>query len=139
MGAITILRAFTAALISIAALAVPAEANETSRKAISPTIYGVNHAGSSQLASVPYPVNRWGGSSTTRYNWQADVSNRAADWFFMNIPEPSLDPAQLPDGSTADQLVSASLAAGAEPPMTMPLIGWTPLPIREKRWGFSEL
>ncbi len=104
---------------------------------ISPAIYGVSFAGTDNLVSVPYPANRWGGNSVTRYNWQADVSNRASDWFFMNIPEPSVDPDLLPDGSTADVFVADSLAGGAEPLMTLPLIGWTPLSVREKKWGFS--
>ncbi len=73
----------------------------------------------------------------TRYNWRADVSNRAADWFFMNIAEPSLDPDLLPNGSTADQFVAESLGGGAVPLMTVPLIGWAPVGVREKRWGFS--
>ncbi len=104
---------------------------------ISPAIYGVSFADTDQLASVPYPANRWGGNSVTRYNWQADVSNKASDWFFMNIPGASIDPAHLPDGSTADIFVAESLASGAAPLMTLPLIGWTPVGVREKKWGFS--
>lgn len=129
---------FAPAAASAGELLVQVTVDLTSeRREISPEIYGVSFADEAQLASVAYPMNRWGGNSTTRYSWQADVSNRAADWFFMNIPEPCLDPAQLPDGSTADQLVDQSHAAGAEPLMTMPLIGWAPVPVREKRWGFS--
>ncbi len=60
---------------------------EAGGREISPAIYGVSFAGAGELASVPYPANRWGGNSVTRYNWQADVSNKASDWFFMNIPE----------------------------------------------------
>jgi hypothetical protein len=108
-----------------------------SRRTISPEIYGVSFADAEQLASLPYPSNRWGGNSVTRYNWRADISNRAADWFFMNISEPSLDPDLLPDGSTADQFVAESLDSGAVPLITVPLIGWTPVGVREKRWGFS--
>ncbi len=104
---------------------------------ISPAIFGVSFADAEQLASVPYPANRWGGNSVTRYNWQADVSNKASDWFFMNIAEASVDPALLPDGSTADVFVSESLGAGSKPLMTLPLIGWAPIGVREKRWGFS--
>ncbi len=110
---------------------------EAEGRDISPAIYGVSFAGAAELASVPYPANRWGGNSVTRYNWQADVSNKASDWFFMNIPEASLDPALLPDGSTADVFVAESLNGGAVPLMTLPLIGWTPVSVREKRWGFS--
>ena len=110
---------------------------EAGGRDISPAIYGVSFAGADELASVPYPANRWGGNSVTRYNWRADVSNKASDWFFMNIAEASADPAQLPDGSTADIFVAESLAGGSAPLMTLPLIGWTPVGVREKRWGFS--
>ena len=110
---------------------------EAPGREISPAIYGVSFADAEQLASVPYPSNRWRGNSVTRYNWQADVSNKASDWFFMNIAGENADPAQLPNGSTADVFVTESLAGDAEPLMTLPLIGWTPVSVREKRWGFS--
>lgn len=103
---------------------------------IDPRIYGVSFGPSGP--DVPaYPVRRWGGNSVTRYNWQADVSNKGSDWFFFNIPEATPDPSQLPDGSTADLFVDDAFAASGEPLMTVPTIGWTPMPVREKRWGFS--
>ena len=92
------------------------------RRAINPLIYGMNFAPAALLAELDLPVNRWGGNATSRYNWQNDTYNTAADWFFQNIPNP--DPGTLPDGSAADQFVAANRAAGAESLITVPLIGW---------------
>lgn len=103
---------------------------------IDPRIYGVNFCTASMLARAHYPLCRWGGNSTTRYSWQDDISNRASDWFFMNIEEENSDPSTLPDGSAADRFIDTVRAGGAEPIITLPTIGWTPID-RTRRWGFS--
>ncbi|MBL8059011.1 MAG: glycoside hydrolase family 44 protein, partial [Anaerolineales bacterium] len=93
-----------------------------SRHTISPLIYGMNYAPAALLTELDLPVNRWGGNSTTRYNWQNDTYNTASDWYFQNIPNP--DPGTLPNGSAADQFIDDNRAAGAESIITVPLIGW---------------
>ena len=103
---------------------------------IDPLIYGVSQTGALQPGQPPYPLRRWGGNATTRYNWQVDASSRASDWFFLNIPEATPDPSQLPDNSTADLFVDDCLSHGEAPLLTVPLIGWTPVD-RQVRWGFS--
>lgn len=85
------------------------------RHAISPLIYGVNWADATQLATGLYTANRRGGNATTRYNWLIDTSNRAFDYFFLNIHEGGSN------GASADSFVSSTLAAGAEVVMTMPI------------------
>lgn len=105
------------------------------RHAISPLIYGVSGNDSPWAGQPPYTVNRWGGNAVTRYNWKIDVSNRGMDWFFMNIANDT-NVSQLPDNSTADRFIDISRAAGSEPLMTMPTIGWAPFD-RNTRWGFS--
>jgi len=105
------------------------------RHAISPLVYGVNFGDDAQAAALRWPVRRWGGNSTTRYSWQDDIANHASDWFFYNI-ESGPDPGTLPDGSAADVFIDATRAAGGEPIVTVPLIGWTPID-RVRRWGFS--
>ena len=121
------------------------------RHPISPLIFGVNFGDPVRMSVVPYTLNRWGGNSTTRYNWKVDVNNTASDWFFMNVPhwpaagDPApYDPANLPGDSTADRFVLRSRAAGAQPLLTVPTIGYTPRSIgltigqaRQKRWGAS--
>lgn len=108
----------------------------TDQHPIDPNIYGMNFADLGLAAEIDLPVNRWGGNSTTRYNWQHDISNRAMDWFYENIPNPNSHPDQLPDGSASDRFVEQNLATGTDTLMTVPLIGWTPKD-RSFSCGFS--
>jgi hypothetical protein len=91
------------------------------RHPISPLIYGVAFATSNQLADLNVPVNRSGGNSETRYNWQLNAHNHAADWYFESIADSTAAPA-----GTADDFVANSKNAGAEPLITIPMIGWVP-------------
>ena len=103
------------------------------RRAINPAIHGVS--GTPDLARIAYPFVRWGGNSTTRYNWQADVHNTAGDWFFMNI----VDGNGTPSASSVEALVASTLAAGSQPLLTLSTIGWTPLSVQQKRWAYSVI
>lgn len=105
------------------------------RRAIDPRIYGVNFGDADRLQDPGYTLRRWGGNATTRYNWQVDVSNRGSDYFYLNVPEG--DGLGLPDQSGANRFLSETLAAGAEPILTIGTIGWTPIALRQKRYGFS--
>ncbi|MEO7795100.1 MAG: glycoside hydrolase family 44 protein [Thermoanaerobaculia bacterium] len=107
------------------------------RRAISDLVYGVNFASPAQLAAIGYPLNRWGGNRTTRYNWQLDVDNSAADWFFTNYTADD-SPENLPADSAADDFVRSARAADAEVILTLPTIGRVAGPDRERRWGFSQ-
>lgn len=104
------------------------------RRPISPLIYGMNYADEALAQELNLPVRRWGGNATTRYNWRLDVANRAADWYFENIPES--DPGTLPDGSSADRFIEQDRRSGTQTLLTIPIIGWTPKS-REKSCGFS--
>jgi len=108
-----------------------------SRHAISPYIYGVNYADESFAKEVRLPVRRWGGNATTRYNWKNNMSNRAADWFFENLPEGSDSSWNLPDQSAANRFIEQDRRTGTRTLMTVPLIGWTPKD-RVKNCGFSR-
>jgi hypothetical protein len=66
------------------ALSVDAGADQ---HAISPLIYGMNFADEALAQELRLPLNRWGGNSTTRYNWQIDVHNTGSDYYFENIPD----------------------------------------------------
>lgn len=101
---------------------------ETSRYShkISPYIYGVNFSDLEMIGELNLPLRRWGGNATTRYNWKTDVSNRASDWFFQNISNEVDNLADLPKGSSLNRFIGETLALGAQPIITMPLIGWTP-------------
>jgi hypothetical protein len=103
------------------ALSVNAQAD---RRPISPYIYGMNFADEDLAAELKLPVRRWGGNSTSRYNWQLNVHNTGSDWYYENIPdENSGDP---PGGSSTNQFVEQDRRTGTKTILTMPLIGWTP-------------
>src|SRR5256885_696176 len=89
------------------------------RHLISPEIYGVAFASSNELADLNVPLNRSGGNTTTRYNWQINAANHAADWYFESIGSASATP-----GADGDDFISQSKAAGAQPMLTIPTIGW---------------
>jgi hypothetical protein len=92
---------------------------DADRHRINPAIYGVAHADAARLADLNVPLNRYGGNNTSRYNWQENADNRGFDWYFESIP---LGPA-IP-GEEADSFISESRQGGAEPMMTIPMVGW---------------
>src|SRR5688572_24548836 len=89
-----------------------------SRRPIDPRVYGVNFASPQQLAALNVPLNRWGGNSTTRYNWQLNADNRANDWYYQSIASGDATPA-----GAMDAFVSDTRAGGAQPMLTIPTIG----------------
>jgi Glycoside hydrolase family 44 len=92
--------------------------------AISPLIYGMNFADAALAQELRLPVDRWGGNSTTRYNWRLDVHNTGSDYYFENIPDG--DSTTLPNDSTADRFIDQDRSTNTQTLLTMPLIGWTP-------------
>lgn len=110
----------------------------TGLRAIDPNIYGINFADETLAAELVLPVRRWGGNSTTRYNWQLDTANRASDWYFENIPNENAHPELLPDGSETDLFVEQDLRTSTRTLLTMPLIGWMPKS-RSYSCGFSVI
>ncbi len=114
-----------------AAIAVNALA---SRHSISPYIYGLNWASASQLQDLNYTLNRGGGNAETTYNRQLNAHNRASDWYFESLSDGSSTP-----GASADSFITETKNGGAEPMITIPMIGWMPKlgPNREDRYSFS--
>jgi len=94
------------------------------RKPISPYIYGMNFADETLAAELNLPVRRWGGNSTSRYNWQNDFSNTGSDWYFENILQDDSVPPGLPNGSASDQFVDQDRRTNTRTLLTVPLIGW---------------
>ncbi len=94
------------------ALSVDAAANV---HPISPYIYGMNFADQALAAELHLPANRWGGNSTTRYNWQNDTTNTGSDWYFENVPD---------EIGAADLFMAQNQLTGAQSLITVPLIGW---------------
>jgi len=94
---------------------------QAGRHPISPLIYGVAFATSNELAGLNFTMNRSGGNSETRYNWQLNAHNLGNDWYFESYPDDSATP-----GASADSHIAGSLAGGAQPMITIPMIGWAP-------------
>ncbi|HEU4388310.1 MAG TPA: glycoside hydrolase family 44 protein, partial [Blastocatellia bacterium] len=90
----------------------------TGRHPINPEIYGVAFASSTDLADLNAPLNRSGGNATTQYNWQLNADNRGSDWFFESIAYTNTP------GEAGDSFITGSRAGGAEPMLTIPMIGW---------------
>jgi hypothetical protein len=108
---------------SPAAITVDAQLN---RHAISPLIYGVAFATASQITDLNTPLNRSGGNAETRNNWQLNAHNHAADWYFESLDDyGSGDPKASIPGASSDDFITASKTGGADPAMTIPMIGWT--------------
>ena len=89
------------------------------RRPINPNIYGVAHATTAQLNDLNSPLNRNGGNNTTRYNWQLNADNRANDWYYQSIPEPS-----AVAGERGDTFITNSKAGNAQAMLTIPMIDW---------------
>jgi len=130
------------ALLLLYLCALPASAQVTitvdaavNRHPIDPRVYGVAFADQATLQDLDLPLNRWGGNTTTRYNWAISTSNHARDWYFEVIP----DDEGLNDGlngKSADEFIQPTLAAGSQPIMTIPAIGLLPN-TRARGCGFS--
>jgi hypothetical protein len=99
--------------------------SSAARHPISEGIYGMSYADEQLAAELRLPVRRWGGNSTSRYNWQNDTTNTGSDWYFENIAQENRNIAALPDGSAADRFVEQDRRTGTRTLLTMPLIGWT--------------
>ena len=104
------------------------------RHPISPEIYGVAFASAAELSDLNAPLNRSGGNGTTRYNWQINAANHAADWYFESIGS-----ASATAGADGDDFISQTKAANAHAMLTIPTIGWVAKlgPGRAKLAGFS--
>jgi hypothetical protein len=104
------------------------------RHPIDARVYGVAFADAAAMADLRSPVNRWGGNGTSRYNWQANGSNHAADWYFESIADGS-----AVAGDSADSFIAQARSNGAEPLLTIPTIGWVAKlgPNRTKLASFS--
>jgi fibronectin type 3 domain-containing protein len=98
-------------------VSVDASAN---RHAINPNIYGIAYGDSHDMTTLNAPLNRWGGNSTSRYNWQIDAHSAGSDWYFETYSDGSGTPA-----GSADAYVATTRAnKGSEPLFTIPMIDY---------------
>jgi len=118
---------------ALTAVSVDANAN---RHPINPNIYGIAYGDAHDIATLNVPLNRWGGNSTSRYNWQIDAHSAGADWYFETYSDSSGTAS-----ASADSYVSTTRSAnnGAEPLFTIPMIDYLANlgPNRSTLEGFS--
>lgn len=116
-----------AAAAAAAGTAVSIDFNARGRP-ISPLIFGVSFGDAARNAQIGYTLDRWGGNSVTRYNWQADIHNTAADYYYENIRDCTA-PSCIgtpPAGNSADTFITDARNGSAQALMTIPTIGWMP-------------
>ena len=100
--------------------------------AISPRIYGVNFAGADQVSAGKLTLSRWGGNTTSRYNYQIDVTNSAGDYFFENVAGCwnaaanycSTKPTDPKEGSGANAFLQGAAGLKLDTLFTIPTLGW---------------
>ncbi|MFB9235246.1 glycoside hydrolase family 44 protein [Plantactinospora siamensis] len=86
------------------------------RHAISPDVYGMNGADPTLAAEIGMPVARWGGNSSSRYNFKNHTYNTGSDWYFENIVAGA--------DKTVEAMVKSNLDRGIRPVVTVPMVGW---------------
>jgi hypothetical protein len=104
------------------AVAVPARAvtitvnPSAAGSPISPLIYGMNFPAPAVAKAARVTAVRFGGNSTSRYNYKNKVYNTGSDWYFENIP--------ADEGMDLDAFVTHARAAGQVAVVTLPMTGW---------------
>jgi hypothetical protein len=99
---------------------------------ISSDIYGMDAyllhgtaADVTAVANANITIDRWGGDSTERYNYQLDVTNSIDDWFFENGGGNGGDGWPAVSGVKAfDALVQSNNSSGITTLGTVPVLGW---------------
>lgn len=78
---------------------------------VSPTIFGIAFADADK--DLGATAHRWGGNTTTRYNWRISSWNTAQDWFWQNIKIDS-----------HDVFLAKAEKLGGFAAITVPIMGW---------------
>ncbi len=111
----------------------------TPGKPISDLIYGRNDLSFGRHdTDLKYPIVRFGGNSTSRYNWQQNAWNAGKDWFYLNIVFPYQSRVGPFSGnfSYTDAIILKQGSLGQDTLITIPMIGWV-AKNREKGWAYS--
>ncbi len=104
--------------------------------AISPWIYGI---ASSHKLDAPYEelgatVGRWGGNTSSRYNWElGNAWNSGVDWYFKNTDYSNRD------GFTWRDELAFNRAKGVKTALTVPTLGWVAKDRKSFSFPVSEL
>jgi hypothetical protein len=95
------------------ALAIDVSQN---RHAISPDIYGMNFTDGALATELGLTTDRWGGNSTSRYNYLTNTHNTGSDYFFENIVHSASD--------SLDEFIADDLGHNTKPVVTVPMAGY---------------
>ena len=94
----------------------------TDRHAISPYVYGGAYPqDAATITDSGLTTVRWGGDSTSTYNWQLETNNSAADYYFEDYNANGFNNGS--DGSST-QFITDVIKAGSHPLMTMVMLPW---------------
>ena len=63
---------------------------------ISDAIYGVCELPDEKLSEYGIGITRWGGNTSSRYNWKINADNGANDWYFKNRGTPMASRLKMP-------------------------------------------
>jgi hypothetical protein len=89
--------------------------------AIDPGVYGASFPTPAFAAAANISLSRWGGNTTTSYDYRSDYWNLGNDWYFENYKAKGSATASL---SALDDLVTTAAAAGERAAVTVPVLGW---------------
>jgi len=92
------------------------------KHAISPLVYGVAAFDNTAtvLKELNSPINRYGGNTSSSYNWKLNASNHADDWFYESLGENG----GATEGGQVTGLVAANRLAQAQSMVTVPMLDW---------------
>ncbi len=107
----------------------------SNRHSISPYVYGGAYPKDAPtITDSGLSVVRWGGNSTSRYNWKLFTYNAANDWYFEDFNYSEIGDAD------STKFIQDVKAAGSHPLMTMPMLPWVAKAAENptnKDWSFS--
>lgn len=88
---------------------------------ISPYIYGFGtylkeNRNDEKVWDMRPTLYRWGGNTSTRYNYKLNAWNAAADWYFSNF--------SAPQPNMIDSFMKENIKNGAASMVTLPMLGW---------------
>jgi hypothetical protein len=105
-----------------------------SRHSISPYVYGGAYPKDAPtITDSGLSVVRWGGNSTSRYNWKLFTYNAANDWYFEDFNYSEIGDAD------STKFIQDVKAAGSHPLMTMVMLPWVAKAAENstnKNWSF---
>lgn len=95
------------------------------RHPISPLVYGVNFPPSTAyIQATGATFIRWGGNASSSYNWKNFFADSARDWYYQDNVFAALGLNTSSQGADSVQFVQDVAKAGADPLMTLPMLGW---------------